>query len=227
MNVRNLYSHFAKHPEGAWIMIWPNALALYQFVMTHPVKRILDLGTGIGASSAVMALALKDKGATDVHIDTVDQFDKCIRIAKELIPDDLKQFITFHKATAKAWSSDTFPYQYFSLFDTLPAGDYDLIVNDGPGPFEENGSFIDLPNGTVHKMLLEEGIKPGTFIVFDGRVKALRSLERYFPSNFYVQLPKDKASDFNILIRKDNPMKLDDEMLAYMNKANYKEEEKK
>src|SRR3990167_7340608 len=100
MTLKNLYTLFAKHNESKWIMQPYNAQLLYQFVKEHSIKNVLDLGCGIGCSASVIALALKDKGEGG-HIDSVEQFDKCIKIANELIPQELKEYITIHKSEVK------------------------------------------------------------------------------------------------------------------------------
>lgn len=207
-NTKSLHSLFRNHPEGNWVMDPRNVESLYKFVKEHPIKRVLDLGTGIGLSSAVIALALKDKGESDYHIDSMEQFEKCVKIASELIPEELKEHITIHHKPAVVWQTEQIPYQCFSAYESLPEEDYDLIINDGPAPFLEGDHYIELPNGTITKLLLEDKLKPGTFIVWDGRISALTILERFFGGNFY--LAQHTKPDFNVLERKDNPVQLED-----------------
>ena len=225
MQLKNLYNHFASHKESQWIMKAPNAQALYQFVKEHKIKKVLDLGTGIGFSSAIIALALKDKGETDYHIDTVEQFDKCITIAKKMIPDELQKNITFHKSEAVVWQTDKIPYQVFSIYETLPEGDYDLICNDGPSPMLLDGHFIDLSNATITKMLLEDKLKAGTFVVWDGRFHMLAILERYFADNFYLARPAQRGDGLNILEKKDTPVIFKDSKLEAMKQFTYFKDE--
>src|SRR3990167_5800185 len=192
MTLKNLYNIFVAHPESMWIMRPFNVSLLHQFVKEHKIKKVLDLGTGIGASAAIIALALKEKGETDWQIDTVEDLDKCIKISKQLIPEELKKNIRFHKSGTKVWTMDKIPYQFFSIFENVPEGKYDLIINDGPAPILENGNFVDIPNATITKMLLEGKIKTGAFVVWDGRIHMLKILERYFGDNFYlVKTAKD------------------------------------
>lgn len=196
-----------------------NFQLLYEFVKKRPIKRILELGTGIGCSTAAMALALKDKGeGGEVH--TVEQFEKCYKLAQELIPDELKSFITFHKGEPTVWQADQIPYQHFSTFKELPEGPWDLILVDGPGPFKEGDKYIDLPNGDVMKMLIEDKLPKGMFIAWDGRVQALSTLERYFGDNFYLVHPGNR-SDFNVIERKDNPIQFSDVKLQTMEEMKY------
>jgi hypothetical protein len=220
LNIKNLYQYFSTHPEGAWVMNWQNAFELYKFIKSHDVHKVLDLGTGIGLSASVMALAFSEKGEKDFHIDSVEQFEKCIKLADELIPEPLRANISLHKANPIVWETEQIPYTSFSIHDKLPEGDYDLIINDGPGPFLEDGKYIDLPNGTIHKLLLEGKIKSGTFIVYDGRLTSLRLIERYFGHNFYLH-PRTTKGDFNVIERKDNLVECLDDKLPAMEQMGY------
>jgi hypothetical protein len=202
-------------------MEFPNAVDLYNYIKEHDVKKVLDLGTGVGFSASVMALAFKDKGVEDYHIDSVEQFDKCIALANQLIPKELKKNLIIHKSEVAVWSSDTMPYQYFSVYEKVPEGDYDLIINDGPAMWMEKGNFIELPNGTIQKMLLEGKLNPGVKIVYDGRIRSLKLLERYFSENFvFVHLPKPPR-DFFVLKRADNPVKVGDDRHEIMKNTTY------
>ena len=219
MNLKSIYHLFASHPESTWIMIPENAQRLYRFVKTHDIKNVLDLGTGIGCSVSIAALALQEKGIK-YHIDSIEQFDKCVKIANELIPRELKENITIHKANVTTWKTDKIPYQVFSVYDSIPKGDYDLIINDGPGPFLENENYVDLNNGTILKLVLENKIKPGCFIIYDGRILSLRVLERYLGGNFYL-LNVGEKGDLNILEKIDIPLKFEDVLLKRMRDIGY------
>lgn len=214
MTLKNLYNIFASSPEGIWIMQWPNAQSLYDYIKNNNVKRVLDLGTGIGASAAVVSLAFKDKGVEDYHIDSIEQYDKCIRIANKLVPEELRKNITFHKAEPTTWNNEKIPFQYFSVYDVLPEGDYDLIINDGPAPFLSGVEkhYVDLPNGTIHRLILEDKLKSGTRIIYDGRISSLKSLERYFSGNLMLVYVPSRGNDFYVLERKDNPLIFKDEI---------------
>src|SRR3990167_2316559 len=138
-SVKSLYKFFTQQKEGPWVMQWPNPQVLYDFVRKHPMKRVLDLGTGIGLSASIISLALRDKGEKDYEVHTVEQFEKCHKLAQEIIPVELKEGITFHLSEPIVWQTDKVPYQYFSVFKELPEGDFDFILTDGPGPYLEDG----------------------------------------------------------------------------------------
>lgn len=198
-----------------WIMQYPNTVALYNFIKEHDIKKILDLGCGIGVSASVCALALQDKGETDYTIDSIEQFDKCVDLAKKLVPEELQKNLTIHKANTAVWQIPDAPNVNFSIYDSLPEGEWDLIINDGPSFWREKDYLVDLPNGTITKMLLEGKIKPNTFVVWDGRISMLSLLERYFSTNFEIYQAANN-NDMNILRRLDNPPFFQDEKLKAM-----------
>jgi hypothetical protein len=219
MNIQTLYRHYAQNPESAWIMRYDNALDLYKFIKENNIKRVLSLGTGVGYSDAVIALAWKDKGVEDGIIDSMEQYDKCIKLANEMIPEELKKYINIIKEEVTLWVSKEIPYQYFSVYKSLPDKEYDLIVNDGPAPFlDEQGNYVELPNGTIHKLTLEEKIKPGTFVIYDGRVSSLNLLERYFDTCYCVVKVPSPGSDFFLLERLNSPAKAIDTRYEAMKK---------
>lgn len=205
-------------------MEFPNAFELYKFVKTHPIKRVLDLGTGIGLSAAVVALAMEHKGEKDYHIDSIEQFEKCVRVAKELIPLELQTNLTIHYIPATLISFPEIPFQYFSTYESLPEGDYDLIINDGPGQFMQGDNLIDLPNGTITQMLRDGKLKPNTFVAWDGRIHMLKILSRYYKDSFeMIPFP---GTDFNILVRRDNqPVFKDNKLEEFRNFTTYFNEE--
>lgn len=229
MNITTLYNYFRQSPESTWIMQYPNAVDLYDFIIKNPIKKILNLGTGIGFSDAVIALAWKDKGVIDGEIDSIEQYEKCVKIANELIPEEFKKCINIHRVDAIATIIDQIPYQYFSVYEKLPDKEYDLIINDGPGPFVDvNGNFLELPNGTIHKLTLENKIKPGTFIIYDGRINSLNYIERFLCDCYYIIKVPTKGSDFFVLQRKDNEVIIrDDRKEAFIKKTIYFENHEK
>ena len=81
--LRRMYSQFKKYPESQWIIGKDDALNLYKLILKNKPQKILECGTGIGASTAVMALALKKLGAGNII--SLEQSQKCAEIAKSLI----------------------------------------------------------------------------------------------------------------------------------------------
>lgn len=229
MKLQALYGHFKKNKESRWIMQPENAARLYRLVKDRPIKRVLELGTGIGLSAAVVALAMIDKGEKEGVIDTLEQNEKCIDLAIKMIPKDFHESVKINifKAGVKLWSTEHIPHHEFSIYDEVPEGEYDLILNDGPSPFLENGHYIDLPNGTVHKMLLEEKIKTGTLVAYDGRVQSFSLLERFFSKCFFLVKPSQGGRDFNLIERKEGPVVVEDHNLEAMKLLGYFDGNKK
>ena len=226
MTLESLYKYYSSHPESAWIMQPENVRYLYQYIKNNPIKKVLDLGTGISLSTATIALAMKAKGETDYEIHTVEQTEKCFNLAQELIPPELKEHTTFHLAHPMVWQTELIPYQYLSRFEKLPeepVGGWDLILVDGSGPFLEGEHYIDLPNGDVMKLLLEKKLKPGTLVAWDGRWQALKLLERFFSDNFYLAF-SGEGSDFKVLEVKETEPRFNDAAFKRMKELNYVKE---
>ncbi len=222
--LQDLWLKFAQHPEGKWIIDQFDAQILYKIINEHPIKRVLDLGTGIGCAISVMALALEDKGEKDYEIHGVEQYDKCVILANELIPKEFKSHITIHKGETQAWIHPQIPYRPYSVFKEIPEGQWDLILVDGPGPWMEKDVWVDLPNGDVMKMLQEgKGIHKGTCIAWDERMEAFKTLDRYYGHHFFVTNPNP---NFNFLESKDDVFKFEDFKLNEAKKKGYLEDVK-
>lgn len=215
-----LYNSFATHKEASWILKPESAAKLYSVVKSLKPRRILELGTGVGLSTALCSAALKDAGVQGFEIHTVEQTKKCVDLAKELIPKELQEGVTFYLEEPKTWQTKDIPDQLFSIFASLPKGKFDLIIVDGPGPFMMKDRLLDLPNGDVIKMLREKRIAPGTIVFFDGRLTALNALQRFYSDNFY-QINNPDNSRQTILERKKNDVKFRDERIDMYKKNGY------
>jgi len=220
LNIKTLYNYYADHPESTWIMQPDAAPHLYSFIKKNNFTKILDLGTGIGCTAAIIALAFEEKGTKDYEIHTLEQYDKCRKIAEEIIPKPLKKNVTFYTSEAVVWDMEDIPYRNFLTYKEIPEGDFDLILVDGPGDFIENKRCIDLPSGDVLKMHTEGKIKPGTNIAWDGRIGSLQIIEKFFSDNFYL-IPTAANSDFNIIERKEGKVSFQDERYKVMKKRGY------
>ena len=224
--MRALWEQFATHKEGNWIMRYQNAETFYNFLLRTDVKDFLELGTGIGCSTALFGLAMQDKGVKDYTIHTVEQYEKCVVLAKELIPKETLEHTTIYQRDTTIWETDHAPYMYSQIFKDLPDVKWDVSLIDGPGPIleERNGIryYVDLNNGDMFKLIVEGKIKPNAYIVWDGRIGALALIDRYLGENFYlVQSMKGKDYRFNIIQRKDNELKSADSRLEFMDKQGY------
>ncbi len=190
--LENLWIKFHDHPEGRWIMKIQSALRLYDLIKKYQPTQILELGTGIGCGTAIMATAIDN-----AKIMTVEQNQKCIDIAKELIPYELKQNIHFEYCPVGLMKAVD-PFRSWSAFVAFQWNFPDLIVVDGPGPFMLKGDLVNLPNGDIINFLWV--MKPGTKIYVDGRKEAVALYKRFL--QWYLDILEE--SDDHILFERNN-----------------------
>jgi tRNA1(Val) A37 N6-methylase TrmN6 len=150
-----------------------DCVKLDKIIKKYKIKNILELGTGIGSSTLSMAYSLPPDG----HIDTVEQFEKCIERAKQIIPKKYKDKITFYRSEAEIFQ----PFKYLNTlaYKELPRGDWDLIVIDGPS-FQMEGDYLitSLPRGDIIRLI--ETLKDKTFIYIDGSLVTRKLLKRFY-----------------------------------------------
>lgn len=192
MSLNELYKIFTSSKHSQWIIDAQDVDRLVKVVQLIDAKEILECGTGIGASTAVLAYATKGK------VTTLEQYDKCIKIAKELIPQELQGKIEFVKSDPEVYSIPEIKYHYFSAYKEIPFKMYDLVFIDGPSPFLEEESLVNLPNGDIFTLL--NNIKPGGYVYVDGRREAVKLMDRHlFP--FLEKI--NQASKFTLYQRTD------------------------
>jgi hypothetical protein len=202
----SLYKIFRRSPEARWILGRTESLRLYKLIKNHKPKNILELGLGIGASAAIMALA---SDAT-AKITNMEQYEKCIRIAKKLIPRELQKKINMVYSEPIAFKNDSVSrYQYFSGYKNVPIknGSFDFILMDGPGGFLENGQLVKVPNGDVINLLPH--MAPGCKILIDGRKSAVEMYTRFL-SDYLRTI--EATRNYTILERTQKPLKSLDEL---------------
>jgi predicted O-methyltransferase YrrM len=163
---------FRKTGEARWVLGLDDAVRLDKIIKKYNVKKILELGMGIGQGTLGMAWSLPSEG----HIDSVEQYDKCINIAKSTIPHEYLEKITIYKSDVEA--VELFKYIYGLCYKDIPEGDYDLIVIDGPASFMENNYFVMGLRGDILRMI--EDLKDGTLIYFDTSKSTVKLLKRFY-----------------------------------------------
>ena len=173
------YHRYYNHPEGKWIISWDDCERLQGYVREYKPKEILDLGSGIGASTYILAEASEDG-----KILAIEQSEKCIRVAKELMPSQFLSRITFEHHPAIVFQIDKMPFEYFSGFQDLPQGDWDMVIIDGPGFFISNGLLVKITNGDIFKLI--QKMKEGCIVYIDGRKDTVAYLRRYIIHYFDV-----------------------------------------
>ena len=192
---------------------------LSRVITKYRPKRILDLGTGIGGSTACMARASRGKA----FIDTVEQLEKCIRIARELIPAKYLSHISFHHSEVEIVEFPEIPYRHFIRYQNLPQGDWDLVVIDGPWLKFEKDKLIDLPAADIFALLPQ--LKEGCLIYLDGRLELKSVIKRFYHSYLEVEEEEEEEDRFTIWKRNTKPFSgLDDALLEKMKTFGYFDE---
>ena len=186
--IENMWLRFFHHPEGRWIMKLPEARTLYDIIKKYQPSQILELGTGIGCSTMVMATALENG-----RIMTIEQSKKCINIAKEMIPFELKQMIQFEYSPATVIKPiyDIDPFRGWSAYLNFPWVNWDFIMIDGPSPFmiAHKGvqHLVDLPNGDIICLLAR--LQAGAKVYVDGRKDTVNLYKRFL--GWYLDLVEE------------------------------------
>lgn len=212
-----VYAIFKNSPEGEWIIGKNDAAKLYELIKTYAPQNILELGGGIGASAAIMALA-----ACHGVVTSVEQFQKCIDIAQKITPHELLKKINFIYSEARAFKDDRIsPYQYFSGYKNLPVqnGPFDFVIIDGPGYWLEDGKLVKLPNGDIINLLPH--LAAGCKIYIDGRKQAVGIYKRFLRSYLSLMVENKQYAIFERTSEKlddMNEIKIEDAELA-MRKA--------
>lgn|SRR3990167_6263349 len=179
------YSLYKNHPEGRWIISKEDCERLQKIVRENGCKTILDLGSGIGASTYALAEATSGK------VWAVEQNKKCHKVAKELLPHDLLSKVEFLHEEPIIVKVDGIPFERFSAFIKLPGQEWDLIVIDGPGPFLVGPHLAELPNGDIFGIFYK--IKKDCKIYVDNRLATVLLMRRYlYP---YLRLLEQGSGD--------------------------------
>lgn len=183
--LRELARRFQYSPEGGWTIAADDVLRLYRLVLRSKPEHILELGTGIGFSAAVMALALRRLGRG--RIISLEQLPKCIEAARSLIPAELQPLVRIILAKPTVFRIDRLSrWIYFCGYDWMPAAGerFDFVVIDGPAGWFEGGELVSLDSGDLFRLL--PALAPGCKIYVDGRRSTVKRIKRYLSR--YVRL---------------------------------------
>lgn len=183
--LESLWHQFNNTSSGQWIMKPEELILLHDKLKLYQPKQILELGTGIGCSTALMAFT-----CLEAHIYTVENNQKCIDLAKKLIPEKFQERIYFRKAEVGVIKPQfkINPLVYWSGFGEFDWKHYDFVLIDGPGPFltqikeKETGeiweTLAELPNGDIIFFL--PLMKEDTIVYVDKRKINVLLYDRHF-----------------------------------------------
>lgn len=216
--LENIWLKYKSNAEGTWVTKMPTVIKLHEFLKELQPKHILELGTGIGCSTEIIAFT-----CPNTSIYTVEQNPKCIEIAKTMIPDVFKERIYFKLANTAVLKPiyEVNPFVYFMAYHTpYDWRDYDFIYVDGPGPFKTFANhpetkqswevFADLPCGDI--LMLLNRINEGTYVFIDKRHLTVHYLQRH--CLHYLDLV-EQTKDYTIFKRNSRLLKMD--FVEFMN----------
>lgn len=204
-----IYRTMRRSPEAGWTVGEDDVLRLYRLVLSRQPRHILEFGTGIGLSTTAMAVALKRLGSglpagQAGRITTLEQYPRCIEIARSLIPADLAGLIEFVHADAKIFQiPEISNWQWFCGYAWNPPASavYDFVLVDGPSGWVERDELISLDHGDLFRLLPH--VAPGATIYVDGRRQSAKKFKRYL-SRYLT--PIEWGSEYTIFRRTDEPL---------------------
>ena len=167
LGIKKLWQTFASLPTSQWIISLDDAYNIARLVVDGKPKRVLDLGTGIGTSAAVVKYV-----DPQTEVISIEQFPKIAQMARRAVKD-----LKVVDCEAETFSSPEIPGQLFSGYKDLPKGLWQLVIVDGPGPFIEKDALVDYPNGDVFRILDE--IEKDGLVYVDGRKDSVKLMRRY------------------------------------------------
>ena len=196
-----------KH-EGELSAKFDDLYNLHRHVRQRRPQRILEFG--LGFSSLVMAHALRENYMEHRRISPeaaesnrgtlwcVDANAVWIENTKQKIPDDLFDFIDIQHSEAEACVvNGELCHRYSELPNIVP----DFLYLDGPDPRDVKGRVCGLGFGqevghgkgwrrapvSADLLLLESTLRPGFFMVIDGRVNNMHFLQRHLQRRYKVK----------------------------------------
>ena len=220
--LKKVYAIYNSSPHGKWIIGKNDAINLYKLVLKIKPSKVVEFGTGIGASTAVLALALKNVGKGEIV--SIEQSPKCAKIARELMEPTLEKWVTIIIANPIIFRVEKISrWKYFSGYEWTPSNNdfFDFVVIDGPGGCLQDGELVSLENGDIIRLLphLVKGCK----VYIDCRRPTVEMIKRYLWKYFVVL---EDNTQFTLLEKNERCVKLiDDVQIADKKLEQYQNDE--
>jgi hypothetical protein len=176
-----------KNNSYNWATSTIDIYVLRKLIKTHNPKNILELGTGIGASTE----AIVDQMSNETNLVSLENNSSCINtVKKKLIPYRKNYNIikTEVKICKKKINIETLIYK---ISRKLNVSNYDLIYIDGPSfLFNKNKKkFITgLPRGDI--FYFYNKIKIGCIVIIDGSLITQKQVFRFCRSIKFLEIFK-------------------------------------
>jgi len=171
--LKNHWRMLKNHPEGQHVVGLLDVRELYNLVRTRKPKICYEFGTGIGASTVAIAMAMNDNGQG--HLVTFEQREWIKELAKDLSPQNCQDRIEYVYAPPVLNEKHGYRWAQYDS-DRVDEG-IDLVIIDGPGRWEQDGVTVSGPNGDLLRLVPH--LKPGALVWIDGRATtsdAIRSI---------------------------------------------------
>jgi len=198
---------------------WKDLARLHSTVLQRKVTTILEFGVGFSTLIFAHALSInhqlygeipasKFRRSNAYQVHSVDTSEAYIAQAAQRIPDDLLNFVFFHRsdATMSTWGG-----KICSLYDTLPQIFPDFVYLDGPDPNAVKGTLHNVTTAhadglpmSADLLQIEYFLLPGTLILVDGRTANTRFLKNNFQNKWAHQ--HDIEGDVHYLECVDPPL---------------------
>ena len=181
----------------------------------------MELGTGIGCSTEIMAFT-----CPNASIYTVEQNEKCIELAKQLISEKSKERIYFKYSIAGVMYPcfEVNPFINFLAYSTpYDWRNYDFILIDGPGPLmakrKDNKTnkiwkcLAELPGGDL--IFLLSKMQEGTMVYIDKRQVMVNLYRRHLSA--YLDLVEKNKDEIIYTLFRRNDKQLNDDLSNFEN----------
>ena len=181
--VLTVYQRYARHPESREIVSRLDAAVIYHLIRKHRPNHCMDLGCGLGTTTAVAAMAMEDNGVGQVT--SLEQLDWMTELAWAMLPDGCKGRVEIlhRELEIREYFGEKWACYRFSP----EKPDIDFVVVDGPYGTREDasGNSILLPNGDLLEFL--PFLKPGCRVFIDGRLFNVAAYRRYLGDKFRIR----------------------------------------
>lgn len=167
-----LLEFLESRPSGAFAPNFSDLWFLYQTAQRRNPSCVLEFGSG--CSTVVIAKALsentgKSSGTSGV-LYSIDVVESWANVTLESMPEELKGLYEISSTPAVESDFEGFPvWRHKELPDIVP----DLIYLDGPPLSDERPAAADILD-------LEERLKPGCYLIVDGRIENVKFLREHF-----------------------------------------------
>jgi len=174
----DLYYRFRNHKTGDWIIGENDAIDIYRLIKKYKPYRILDIGTGIGASAAIARFCAPDTA----KVITIEANQNCIDIAKELIPKNWN--IEILQRDMEVFEAEGIPDRRFLSHQNLPQEPFDFVIAD-------NGGYVIKDNKMtgVEEYLdfVRLNLRKGALVYVDGCKYVKKIIKRFYSKNFEIE----------------------------------------